>query len=62
MIQISLFIDLDMEVRKLEKRHATKDKQPIRELMALTSDKCRVRKLLVNYRSSKEIVEFNNKI
>lgn len=39
----------------------TKDKQPIRELMALTSDKCRVRKLLVNYRSSKEIVDFNNK-
>lgn len=31
------------------------------ELMALTSDKCRVRKLLVNYRSSKEIVDFNNK-
>lgn len=39
----------------------TEDKQPIRELMALTSDKCRVRKLLMNYRSSKEIVDFNNK-
>ena len=38
-----------------------KEKQPIRELMNLESNKCSVRKLLVNYRSSYEIVRFNNR-
>ena len=37
------------------------NKQPIRELMGLKTDKCKVRELLVNHRSSEEIVNFNNK-
>lgn len=46
---------------QIGERAPTENKQPIRELMSMESKGCDVRTLLVNHRSSKEIVEFNNK-
>lgn len=45
---------------QIGERAPAENKQPIRALMSLKPDECYVRNLLINHRSSKEIVEFNN--